>query len=191
MASEPALAVLRPPDVAPRLGERLVASRLISEGQLRRALDQQAMSPRFLGAVLLELGLIDEDRLAAKLGEHLQVPFADLRREAIDPGVAKLIPAEFARKNVVLPIREHAGALAVAMEDPGNLHLVNDESDMSADHTRPGLARVNDAELSRHKLPWKTMILLLPLAFHRLKLRLCDYTITGKLNCRIGVSLTT
>src|SRR5258707_3104755 len=126
MASEPALAVLRPHDVAPRLGERLVASRLISEGQLRRALDQQAMSPRVLGAVLLELRLIDEDRPGAQLGEHLQVPFADLRREAIDPGVVQLIPAEFARKNVVLPIREHDGALAVAMEDPGNLHLVND-----------------------------------------------------------------
>src|SRR2546421_1169460 len=126
MASELALAVLPAPDRAPRFGERLVASRLISEGQLRRALDQQAQSPRFLGAVLLELGLIDEDKLAAKLGEHLQVPFADLRREAIDPGAAQLIPAEFARKNVVLPIREREGALAVAMEDPGNLHLVND-----------------------------------------------------------------
>jgi len=151
MAPEPAVAVLRQHDVAPRLGERLVASRLISEGQLRRALDQQAKSPRFLGAVLLELGLIDEDKLAAKLGEHLQVPFADLRREAIDPGAAQLIPAEFARKNVVLPIREREGALAVAMEDPGNLHLVNDLTLITGRKIAPHIAGRSDilANLSR------------------------------------------
>jgi type IV pilus assembly protein PilB len=151
MASEPAVAVLRPHNRVPRLGERLVASRLISEGQLRRALDQQAKNPRFLGAVLLELGLIDEDRLAAKLGEHLQVPFADLRREAIDPGAAQLIPAEFARKNVVLPIRESEGALAVAMEDPGNLHLVNDLRLITGRQITPHIAGRSDilANLSR------------------------------------------
>jgi type IV pilus assembly protein PilB len=151
MASEPAVAVLRPHNRVPRLGERLVASRLISEGQLRRALDQQAKNPRFLGAVLLELGLIDEDRLAAKLGEHLQVPYADLRREAIDPGAAQLIPAEFARKNVVLPIRESEGALAVAMEDPGNLHLVNDLRLITGRQITPHIAGRSDilANLSR------------------------------------------
>src|SRR5256885_8550740 len=151
MASELALAVLPAPDRAPRFGERLVASRLISEGQLRRALDQQAKSPRFLGAVLLELGLIDEDKLAAKLGEHLQVPFADLRREAIDPAAAQLIPAEFARKNVVLPIREHDGALLVAMEDPGNLHLVNDLRLITGLQIVPHIAGRSDilANLSR------------------------------------------
>ena len=151
MASEQAVAVLRPHDRAPRLGERLVASRLISEGQLRRALDQQAKSPRFLGAVLLELGLIDEDRLAAKLGEHLHVPYADLRREAIDPDAAQLIPAEFARKNVVLPIRESEGALAIAMEDPGNLHLVNDLRLITGRQIAPHIAGRSDilANLSR------------------------------------------
>jgi type IV pilus assembly protein PilB len=126
MASKLAQASLPADEVAPRLGERLVASRLISEGQLRRALELQPQTSRPLGAVLLELGLVDEDRLTVVLGEHLKIPVVDLRREAVDPEAARLVPAEFARRNVLLPIRKEDGQLAVAMADPENLHLVND-----------------------------------------------------------------
>jgi type IV pilus assembly protein PilB len=126
MASTPAEAMMPAQEGAPRLGERLVALRLISDGQLRRALDLQLQVSRPLGMVLLELGLVDEDRLTVVLGEHLEVPVVDLRREAVDPDAAGLVPAEFARKNVILPIRTENGRLAVAMADPENLHLVND-----------------------------------------------------------------
>jgi type IV pilus assembly protein PilB len=151
MASETALAVVPAPPPPRLLGERLVASRVISEGQLRRALDLQATNPRFLGAVLLELGLIDEDRLIVKLSEHLQVPIADLRSEAIDGDAAQRIPAEFARRHVVLSFREREGELAVAMEDPGNLHLVNDIRLITGVPIRPHIAGRSDilANLSR------------------------------------------
>jgi type IV pilus assembly protein PilB len=110
----------------PRLGERLLARRLINEGQLKRALELQPQTSRALGTVLVELGALDEDRLTAVLGEHLAIPIADLRREAVDPDAAQLVPADFARRHVLLPFRREDGALAVAMADPGNLHLVND-----------------------------------------------------------------
>jgi type IV pilus assembly protein PilB len=126
MPAKAAHAVVSDQERVQRLGERLVASHLISEGQLLRALDVQSQAPRPLGVVLLELGLVDEDRLTVVLGEHLEVPVVDLRREAVDPDAAQLVPAEFARKNVILPIRTEDGRLAVAMADPENLHLVND-----------------------------------------------------------------
>ena len=62
---------------APRLGERLVASHLISEGQLRRALELQPQTSRLLGAVLIELGVVDEDRLTVVLSEHLDIPVVE------------------------------------------------------------------------------------------------------------------
>src|SRR5260370_717401 len=71
MTPNPALAILPAQEGAPRIGERLVALRLINEGQLRRALELQQQSSRPLGAVLLDLGVLDEDRLTAALGEHL------------------------------------------------------------------------------------------------------------------------
>ena len=118
---------LLPAHEAPkRLGERLVASQLISEGQLRRALDLQGQSLRPLGTVLVEMGAVNEDRLTAKLAEHLSVPMADLRKEAVDPAAAQLVPAEFARRHVLLPFRERDGELAIAMADPTDLHVVSD-----------------------------------------------------------------
>jgi type IV pilus assembly protein PilB len=110
----------------PRLGERLLAERLINEGQLRRALEIQQQSSRPLGMVLVELGALDEDRLTAALGEHLEVQVADLRSEDVDLEVAQLVPEEFARRHVLLPFRRVAESVAVAMADPADLHLVND-----------------------------------------------------------------
>jgi type IV pilus assembly protein PilB len=99
---------------------------LINEGQLRRALEIQQQSSRPLGMVLVELGALDEDRLAAALGEHLDVQVADLRSEEVDLEVAQLVPEEFARRHVLLPFRRVSGGIAVAMADPADLHLVND-----------------------------------------------------------------
>jgi type IV pilus assembly protein PilB len=151
MASNPAQPAPPAQEGAPRLGERLLALRLINEGQLRRALQLQLQSSRVLGVVLLELGILDEDRLTAVLGEHLEIPVADLRREAVDPEVAQLVPAEFARKHVVLPIRKQDGQLAVAMADPRNLHLVNDLRLITGLAIAPYLAGRSDilANLSR------------------------------------------
>jgi type IV pilus assembly protein PilB len=126
MTPDQAQASLPAQEIAPRLGERLLAERLINEGQLRRALEVQPQSMRPLGRVLVELGALDEDRLTAVLSEHLDVQVADLRREAVDVEVAQLVPEEFARRHVVLAFRRDAAGVAVAMADPGDLHMVND-----------------------------------------------------------------
>jgi type IV pilus assembly protein PilB len=151
MASNPAPAALPAQEGAPRLGERLLARRLINDGQLRRALELQPQTSRLLGAVLLDLGALDEDRLTAVLGEHLEVPVADLRREAVDPEAAQLVPAEFARRHVILPMRKRDGELAVAMADPTNLHLINDLRLITGMAIAPYIAGQSDilANLSR------------------------------------------
>jgi type IV pilus assembly protein PilB len=138
-------------EIAPRLGERLLAESLINEGQLRRALDMQPQSSRPLGRVLVELGAIDEDKLTEVLGEHLDVQIADLRREAVDPEVAQLVPEEFARRHAVLPFRRDNGAIAVAMADPTDLHLVSDLRLITGKSIEPYICSRTDilANLSR------------------------------------------
>lgn len=151
MVSSPAQAATPAQENAPRLGERLLAKRLINEGQLRRALEVQPTSLRPLGRVLIDLGVLTEDRLTAVLSVHLDVPVADLRRETVDPDAAQLVPEEFARRYELLPIRQQDGHLAVAMADPGNLHLVNDLRLMTGRAIDPYLAGRSDilAHLSR------------------------------------------
>jgi type IV pilus assembly protein PilB len=144
-------AVAAPVQRSKRFGERLLADGLISEAQLQRALDAQRLTGYLLGAVLLSLGLLDEDSLTAVLGDHLGMPVADLRTETVDPDVAQLVPEEFARRHVILPIRRQNGHLAVAMLDPGNLPLINDVRLLSGLPVTPYLANRSDilANLSR------------------------------------------
>ncbi|HEY2597147.1 MAG TPA: GspE/PulE family protein [Candidatus Dormibacteraeota bacterium] len=151
MAPERARAVRDAPKPPTLLGDRLVAASLISEGQLQRALDVQRQTGLHLGRVIINLGILDEDRMVAELSGQLGVPVADLRREPVDPDAARLIPEEFARRHAVLPIRLENGILAVAMTDPHDLPLVNDIRLLTGLSIAPYLAGRGDilANLSR------------------------------------------
>ena len=109
-----------------RLGHVLLAEGLITEAQLAHALNAQLVSSLPLGAVLVSQGAIHEDRLTQVLSEHLESPIADLKHGEVDPEIARLVPEDFARRNLVLPFRRDNGHLGVAMGDPSNLRLMND-----------------------------------------------------------------
>src|SRR5947207_15790303 len=112
-------------ETGPRLGERLLAKRVITEAQLRHALQIQPQSARPLGRVLVELGVLDEDRLTAVLGEHLDVPVANLRRNEADAEAARHLPEAFARRHVVLPRSRQNGALGVPTAAPATRPLIH------------------------------------------------------------------
>jgi type IV pilus assembly protein PilB len=109
-----------------RLGQLLLDEGLISEEELARALDAQRTSLAHLGAILVSQGAIAEDDLTVALSVHLDAPVADLKHIEVDAEVARLVPEEFARRNLVLPLHRENGHLAVAMGDPSNVHLLND-----------------------------------------------------------------
>jgi type IV pilus assembly protein PilB len=109
-----------------RLGQFLVSEGLITEAQLARALEAQHASSAPLGTLLVSQGAIHEDRLTLVLSVHLDAPVADLKHLEVDADVVRLVPEDFARRNLVLPLRRDNGHLAVAMGDPSNLPLVND-----------------------------------------------------------------
>jgi len=145
----PALEVV--PETPQRLGERLIAASLITEGQLLRALAMQTQTGRPIGRVLVDLGVIDDDRLTPVLSAHLDLPAVDLRREPVDPEAAQLVPEDFARRHVVLPISRSNGDLKVAMADPVNLPLINDLRLLTGLGITPYVAGASDilANLSR------------------------------------------
>jgi len=109
-----------------RLGQILLAEGLISDDQLLRALDAQKATRAPLGAVLVNQGAILENHLTIVLSAHLDTPIADLKHLVVDVDLARLVPEDFARRNLVLPLRRDNGHLAVAMSDPSNLSLLND-----------------------------------------------------------------
>ena len=111
------------------LGEILVDRRQLTPGQLSEALLQQRVSGKRLGALLVELGALDERDLADALGEHFGVPVVDLRREAPEEAAIARIPESTARSLSVVPLKLVDGVLEVAVADPDH------------DRRRPGARR--------------------------------------------------
>lgn len=106
----------------PKLGELLIARRLLDRAGLKRGLATQHALGNRLGTALLELGLVEEDRLLDTLAAQLQVPAASadaLRRPAAE--VLALVPAKMATRHRVVPVRTLGGRLQIAMQDPWDL----------------------------------------------------------------------
>jgi len=134
-----------------RLGQVLLAEGLISEEQLARALSAQRTTLAMLGAVLVNQGSLREDSLTQVLSGHLNAPVADLKHGEVDLEAARMLPEEFARRHVLLPLGRQDGGLAVAMSDPSNLPLLNDIRLITGLEVTPYVASPSDilANLSR------------------------------------------
>ena len=53
-----------------RIGDLLVSQQMISEDQLKKALEEQKVSGRKLGNTLVDLGYVDENDLLSLLSEQ-------------------------------------------------------------------------------------------------------------------------
>jgi type IV pilus assembly protein PilB len=115
------------PVVTPeRIGDLLVREGLISREQLDKALQEQRQNGTRVGYNLVKLGFIAETELTKMLARQFKMPAVDLSRFEVDPRIAKLIPADLAIKNLVLPLKRDGRTLTVAMADPQNLGVLED-----------------------------------------------------------------
>jgi type IV pilus assembly protein PilB len=109
-----------------RLGDILLREGLITKDQLGSALAEQKNSGHRLGYVLVKLGLVQELEVTKVLAKQYRMPAVDLSRFEVDTKLLKLIPADLAVKNSVLPLKREGRTLTVAMADPTNQTLVDD-----------------------------------------------------------------
>jgi type IV pilus assembly protein PilB len=109
-----------------RLGELLVRNKLINEGQLAKALQEQKSGGGRLGASLIKLGFIKEEELSAFLSRQYGVPSINLGEFDIDPSIIKLIPVEVVQKYQILPVNRAGSTLIIAMSDPSNIFAIDD-----------------------------------------------------------------
>src|SRR3982751_5158126 len=109
-----------------RLGDLLVREGLITRDQLQKAHEEQRQNGTRVGYNLVKLGFIAETELTKMLARQFKMPAVDLSRFEVDPRIAKLIPADLAIKNLVLPLKRDGRTLTVAMADPQNLGVLED-----------------------------------------------------------------
>jgi len=109
-----------------RLGDLLIAEGLITREQLASALAEQRATGHRLGYVLVKLGVIQELEVTKIIGRQYRMPAVDLSRFEVDPKILKMIPPEFAQKNIVLPLKREGRTLTIAMADPTNTGILDD-----------------------------------------------------------------
>jgi len=113
------------------VAERRVIQRLLTEGligpaDLEKARGERRSSGMSIGYCLVALDLVEETTLTRIAGQELRVPAIDLRQITVDAKILTLLPADFATKHLVLPLRRSGRTLTVAMADPTDLNVVDD-----------------------------------------------------------------
>jgi type IV pilus assembly protein PilB len=109
-----------------RLGQLLITSNIITEGQLKDALDLQKREGGRIGKNLVKLGYVTEEKLVVFLSRQYNVPAIDLSDYKIDPSLLKLIPVDMARKYLIVPVARVGATLTIAMVDPSNVFAIDD-----------------------------------------------------------------
>jgi type IV pilus assembly protein PilB len=112
-----------------RLGEVLVAGKVLSEAQLDEALRTQREDKgrrRRLGEVITALGFADEVQIARALSDQLGLPFLDLGSMPIAEETLAVLPRNVALRHGAVPVTLAHDVLTVALADPTNVLALDD-----------------------------------------------------------------
>jgi MSHA biogenesis protein MshE len=104
-----------------RLGQILIQQKLLTEEQLKSALQEQKQLGRRLGRVLTDNGIITEEQLAEALARQLNLTYVDLRQFNIKREVVLKLPESAARRFRALVLDDAGAACQVGMADPTDL----------------------------------------------------------------------
>ncbi len=104
-----------------RLGEILLQQKLLTDDQLKAALEEQKRSGRKLGRIFIDSGFLTEDQIGGALARQLQVPFINLKHFNIKPEIATLLPETLARRFRAIVLEDSATYYRVGMADPTDL----------------------------------------------------------------------
>ncbi|MEK6550532.1 MAG: ATPase, T2SS/T4P/T4SS family [Pseudomonadota bacterium] len=128
-----------------RIGDLLIAHKVISQEQLNAALAEQKKSGRKLGRVLIENGFLSEDQMLNFLAQQLNIPCIDLKRYNYKTEVVRLIPETHARRFRVIALDDAREGLLVGMADPTDIFAYDELSRLLRRPLR--LAVVNEGDL--------------------------------------------
>lgn len=99
----------------------------ITEEQLDQARKVAEQTPgRTLTQILQAMNAATETQILSALAETLGVPFEVPEKSQIDPDAFGLLPVEYIRKNLVMPMRFEEKVLVLGMADPTNVFLLDE-----------------------------------------------------------------
>jgi len=108
------------------LGDYLLDKGIITESQLKEALDEHKRTHRRIGEILINRGFVTEEDIAKALSEQLDFPFVDLSTYQIEAETVSIIPVNIAKKLGVIAIFKVGDSLSVAMTNPLDVGAIDE-----------------------------------------------------------------
>src|SRR3989338_4239056 len=109
-----------------RLLNKMTKQGLLKEADYETLVSEKDKSEESFQELILKHRFLSETQLISFLSNEFKCPSINPNDFTPDEEVIQLIPAVFAYKHHVLPIARSNNTLTVAMENPGNLVLVDD-----------------------------------------------------------------
>ena len=108
-----------------KIGDLLISKGLISEKQLRLAMNQQKVTGDLLGDTFVKLGFVPSNEIVQALAEQEGLEFVDLSEHPISEDALKLIPKDTAVSAEFIPFDIEEGRLCIGIINPSNIHAVD------------------------------------------------------------------
>ncbi|MFH0771460.1 MAG: type II secretion system ATPase GspE [Candidatus Omnitrophota bacterium] len=109
-----------------RIGQILLEKGLVNEQQLEQALDEQKLTSKLLGRVLVDMGFVKEDDILKVLGSKSGFPVVKLKDMNIPKDALDKVPASVAKIYTIMPISYEPNLLTIAIADPLNVAVFDD-----------------------------------------------------------------
>src|SRR5437660_2581404 len=104
-----------------RLGDLLVSQKIVSQEQLKLALEQQKKSGRRLGRVLVEKGYASDEQICEAISRQLNVSYVNLKFYNFNNELVRRLPEAQARRFRAVVLDDKRSTYLVGMADPTDL----------------------------------------------------------------------
>jgi len=129
-----------------RLGGMLLELGIISQADLENALHIQSTEEqnRKIGDILVDQGLLDEQKLTEVLALHMGYPLVEVRFMQIDQDLMQIVPPALIDQSFFLPLHHEDDHLVVAFTDPQDPIALDQVQQIYRQKIKPAIATKSD-----------------------------------------------
>ena len=98
-----------------RLGELLLQEDVVSEEQLKHALEEQENTGELIGEILVRKGFVTEGDIARTISTQFSFPYLSVMHYYISPDMTQIFPLEMLEKYLFVPIDRFGEVLTVVV----------------------------------------------------------------------------
>ncbi|NLC63160.1 MAG: Flp pilus assembly complex ATPase component TadA, partial [Thermoanaerobacterales bacterium] len=109
-----------------KLANIFLEENILTEEQLRSALEIHRESKKSFNEILTELGFVTEKQIIDALGLKLGKPYVKLSEYSFSEKIINILPEYILKKYCVFPIKKDGNVLTIAMNDPLNSYAVDE-----------------------------------------------------------------